>query len=382
MIKKSVLTLCGVISLVHLAYAQDQGVSDDTMQELLSDITATTPRGVRGVITSLENPNYKQQNWLFSVTTAAWQPKMDGLLSASIIDTDLIEPVKYIFSFNYPNFQWGFSVKGELGYYFDYDGWALSLGYNYFHTKGHQTLNLESGTTSPTTPYLIPVPAIAFDLTRPSLLSSDLTANLATIGNTSLNFVLNDAFIKFGRSFFLSKSFSLCPNIGIKSTWFSTQSTSRFSGGGFFYESANGEEYTLNGLGDTTVFINNNFKFYAIGLRAGLDGKWYITKQLNIYANATGAALFSYFSHRIKNTYSLYPSNLYLGREKPKGVIPYSDVEIGFGYERDFNNLQQHLALQIGCEFQTFNKANLYTQIGSPGNISTYGFNFNLLFGF
>lgn len=373
--KRQLFLSLAFFSIASLSYADEPQMTD---KELLNNITAVTPRGVRGVTTSLENPNYKNQNWFFGVTTAAWQPKMSGVTNLFNYSTYSLDPIVTVFSASEPNFDWGFSVKGNLGYYFDHDGWALSLGYNYFRTKGSKDVNLSFPSL------LIPSNEEGFNLTAPNFQAAvdQGKADFALSGSGALSFILNDAYLKLQRSFFVSDYLSVAPHAGLKSTWFSMREVSSFTGGGTLYEalSLTGDVISIEGLEDNVLNVNNHQKFYAIGPRLGLDTKWYFAKEFNIYTNLTGALLFTFFDHNIKETYSLYPDNLIHAKEKPARVIPYQNIEIGFGYDKDFNNLGQHLTVQIGYEVQNFVGGSIIG--GSLGALSTFGFNFNIGLGF
>jgi hypothetical protein len=372
-------TLClSAFSFSSYSYADHDDSSLASIEELLDIITVTTPRGIKGITTSLENPHYREQDHFFSFSIGAWKPKIDGITNLLLFDVYAINPLCYRFSVRAPTFKWGVAAKGQWGCYFHHDGWACSLGYLYSHAKGKRSVTTQAPSI------IIPFNEEGLSMTASSMQAA-IDSNLpsfALSGVSLLNLVLNDAFLTLGRSFFLSPSLSLQLHFGVKSTWLRAQEHSNFSGGGILYDvlSTSDNQIHIGGLDRHQFSVNNHQKFYGIGPRIGIDTKWYLTKRLNLYVNALGALLFGYFTHALKETYSLYPSNLYLGIEKPKKIVPYQDIELGFGYSRDFNHLKQHLDLQIGYEVQDFVGGSLLGK--APSSLGFYGFNFNLRFSF
>jgi len=137
--------------------------------------------------------------------------------------------------------------------------------------------------------------------------------------------------LNISRPYHVSRYYTSEPKLGIQAAWVDQDYHLRY--------------YTINRKHN--VFNKNDF--WGIGLEAGYDAEFLLSKNFSIYANILSALLFSKFdiSQRAA-TLTIYNYNLSDSFYK---VMPNAKIGLGFTWSRIFNN-KTIAILEVGYELQ------------------------------
>lgn len=209
----------------------------------------------------------------------------------------------------------------SLGYNTTYDGWdinAIYTGLNYGHNNSFQA---SSGQFS------------------------------ATTGNVKLAYYFNQGDLDLGRMFKVSSKLRLRPHAGIRGLWLS-QIESRDTQTSFT------STQTLN-------YSRTKAKSYMGGLEAGLDSLWNLSKEFAIYANVAFASLVNCQKYinwtKVNGELDSYKSTNY-----GASIIADVDFFIGLRWDRNFDNDNYHLGINLG--YEQHNYINVNNQPNSFGS--------------
>ncbi len=314
------------------------------------------PRGLPNIAKSISG------DWDVSADFLAWFASEE----ASAVWADILKIGNNRSSFTAQdfNFHWDFGFRVGAGHSLTYDGWDTELYWTYFRTHAHQSQK--------TTSTLIP---LEIETIHPELFAGDLSDNDAGRAKIGWSILYNMFDWELGRSFWLSKSFSLRPFMGLKGGWINQSIDVSYDN--LIIDNVSttesGREHATNNFwgigpvgGVNTVWKLRNFGSHYPSLFgdfsvATLWGTWNCTDRYN---NTTDAKVV------------VHMNKLTLGALMLRGFL-------GVGWDVDFN--QNHFAARLGYEMQLWvNQLRLPTSqlIQLHGDLTLQGVTLNCRFDF
>lgn len=267
------------------------------------------------------------------------------------------------------DFGWDWGFRAGIGFNMDHDYWDTNFYYTWFRTTSdHEHVNVSA-------------PALAVDLTG--------EAGVFTTGSNHAKVNFNVVDWELGRSFYVSRSLSLRPHVGVKGAWIKNKSSENFTAG------------LATVVGTTAYHISNNTKFWGVGPSAGFNTSWWFgyvdalntnenpnkatsglqnkgyagsRSHFSIFGDFAGALMFGHFStkHReTATTTSILPGAggfhpTHLNRNL---VVPVLSTVMGLGWDICFNCDKMHFGIKLGYEFQWwFRQSQRLIVNGGPGS--------------
>lgn len=211
----------------------------------------------------------------------------------------------------YKRFQNDFQagVRAAIGYNTSYDGWDLVLsyiGFNYDHSNTY--------------------------------LYQNLYRSINDHGRIKYTYNLNWGDLDLGRLFKVSRRLNVRPHAGIRSVWLTQKAK---------------VDYT-NAAGNSNNYVHDTYKGTLVGVEAGVDSLWFLSKQFSIYANFA-ASLLSNSQNAKKTAFhastgvtSDYSFN-YNSR-----IVSNFDLSLGLRWDKNFSNDNYHFGINLGYEHHSF----------------------------
>ena len=153
-----------------------------------------------------------------------------------------------------------------------------------------------------------------------------------------------------GRNFFISRYLKLRPNFGLKGTW-------------------QKQDYVIISQGGTIPSIGedqNKLDYWGVGIRAGFDTTWHLTRCYSILGNVAVAGLWERFDvDRILRNYPVDPAaaapqTLQDLENKIDTIKPVLELFIGARWETWFCCDRYHVAADAGWEIQWWSNQNQF----------------------
>lgn len=191
-----------------------------------------------------------------------WQMSEDNLINCYVINSDLTLPHR---DFRNIHFDWDFGCRVGAGYTFPHDGWDTALFFAHYATAGKSSVKNEGGDH-------IPSPAWG---------PADVNSTTLELDHSKadFHFDLNQIDFGLGRSYYISKYFTLRPNFGLRSTWIHQKLH-------FDYENTD-PDLSVKGV------LKN--AFWGFGFTLGLAADWKFTKHWSLYGETDYAILLGQF---------------------------------------------------------------------------------------
>lgn len=169
-----------------------------------------------------------------------------------------------------PNFNWDPGFRVGIGWNTNHDDWDLSLFWTRLHTsaQGHRHAGNQ---------HLYGVYATG---------SSALVA--FDKASAYLKIHLNVLDLELGREFYVGKSLSIRPHVGLENVWISQHYTTKYDGHPAFQNSAAApSDYNH-------IFFRNHF--WGVGARAGLDTQWELGWGFSFVGDLAASLLYGDFN--------------------------------------------------------------------------------------
>ncbi|MCB1074672.1 MAG: hypothetical protein KDK59_03980 [Simkania sp.] len=233
-------------------------------------------------------------------------------------------------------FGWDWGLRVGLGSYFFHDNWDVNINYTWFES------NDSSGTTK-----IEPSAVISLKL-------PDSVPWRHARSHHDLNY--NNVNLEIGREYFLSRTISARPEIGLKSSWLYDRQNVRYSE--IFFPNLP-QFSNINGkMKDKSVM-------WGLGPRMGVTVNGYIGDGFSLVGRITGALLYSYtrssmsagIDVNIPNVNLPAPIRMHL-RSTEHHFVPTAQMMLGLIWETYINDKRQHITLGAGYEVEYFWRAN------------------------
>jgi hypothetical protein len=251
------------------------------------------------------------------------------------------------FSFH-PGFKLGFG--GDL----PHDGWDLWANYTWLAGEGQSTNSISASRGKGLT-MLIPITL------------NDGTVNTygLTGANSAFKQDLNMIDLELGRSFFVSPSLMLRPQVGVKTAWIQDY-----------------VRYNYNFVAGVTAFDTTTVArasaiysqhMWGLGIRTGLDGDWKITPNWGFYGSFAASGVWTDFHIRTRQTTFasvVGQTTNYNTAQVITQITPVLETAFGLSYTGWSKSNQRRFVGRVGWEQQVWLGMN---QITYPGNLSFQG---------
>jgi hypothetical protein len=274
---------------------------------------------------------------------------------ASAVWADIIKIGSNTSSFTAQDFEfdWDFGFRVGAGYNFEYDAWDTQFGWTSFHTEAHQSQTV-------------------LGIIHPEFFAADLSRNLAQSAKIHWAFVFDMFDWELGRSYSVSKKFSLRPRIGLKGGWIHQQIHLRYHNLII--------QQTLTALSGREHAKNN---FWGVGPLGGVNSEWklrdFCTHYPTLFGDLSAAALWGTWNCSDIYKNGVEPEVVVHMRKSTLGALMFRGF-FGVGWDVDFNNDRSHFGARLGYEMQLWiNQLRLPTSqlIRLHGDLTLQGMTFN-----
>ena len=272
----------------------------------------------------IPHPHQSNHDWFFEADLIYWHAEEDGLQFASkaeqLPNGEVHAKIQNI------DTSWEPGFRAGVGYVFGHhDDWDLSLIYTYGYDKGSGHTKLTKPTQTIT------------NFWHPFALGP-ISSKISAGWNMHLN-VLD---LEIGKDYFLSKKISMHPHMGLRGVLLNQDYHVDFDA---IYPILDVATFVPTNLLTSTEFkADNDYK--AMGIRAGSDLVWHLTKNWGISGSFSGALLFGRF---IVNQF-------YIGATVGTvGGVPTLTPLTDFGadnYSKTRVNVDASLGIQWETEFE------------------------------
>lgn len=341
---KNIGLVCMASLVASSAFAGSKSDRIAALEKKVNELGTENAMGNFGVMTSSASPDvngYGFNIWAGGI----YQKASIGGTEFTYTDNDPASSLPIRGRLKEIDFDWDWGFRVGAGYKFEHDNWDVNLWYTYFDSSGSK--NVSSGLNGS----VIPVRASSKITTGCNNFGSFFLAEIAKSQFDANFHVLN---LELGRDYFISGNLTLRPHFGLESVWIDLEQIIRYSGG----ETADG------GLDVNTVRVKDDNDFWGMGPRAGIDSKWFMGYGLNIFGNASAAALYGHVDVDHSERFSLCSAdnNISISANTHR-IVPTMQLQIGLGWDRYFNNDKQHVRLRIGYDSTYFWRANQFIDV-------------------
>lgn len=229
------------------------------------------------------------------------------------------------------HFDWDFGFRTGVGYNLEHDAWDGYLNFTWFHTSASDSTHRQkNGGLNPQKGFAI--------IENAKKMSSHWDVHY---------YVLD---LEVGRRYFVSKFLAFRPEFGVESAWICQRR--RYS----IRKDVNPQ----TGVMGENIYGKNNF--WGIGPRCGVEGTWYFGRRFSLLGALNAALLWGRFDDHLKETELT-------SRGKVKAVdingdfhrlAPNVQMKLGFGWDSNINDDQNHLGIYLSYEFQYWWRQNQF----------------------
>ncbi|MBM3207967.1 MAG: hypothetical protein FJZ57_05105 [Chlamydiae bacterium] len=269
------------------------------------------------------------------------------------------------------NRKWEPGFKIGIGLEFEHDGWDIFANWTWLNPIAGNTSYLDYNSRR----------VNFFDIGQPSIFT-DISCDSAS-GSWNLHFNAID--LELGRDFFVSRYMTLRPHFGLKTAWINQNFNRTYDINGYVEVNPN---FPYSGPGSFFVGMlenNQSLESWGLGIRAGLDPVWHISRCWGIYGNLALSAMYQYYSAETELNYEGRLGNEFPLTSLSKGnhtVTPVLELGLGLEYMTWFSNESYMLHVKAGWEEQVWFNTNQFINVSQNGNLTFQGFTFNVGFHF
>lgn len=370
----------------------------DTLEKSMKEISARNPQGTLGAEFRTSRPENEGTPWYLTFDVIYWHPKMGGTEYAITVSPKGNVSLEPFFPATVTtdyrpegkvkanDFSWDVGLKAGLGYKSPHDHWDIYARYTWF--ESHSSSNVSKQAPSELIALKLPI-------------TSSLPFNILNVGTRTISIYPDSAKstvdidfqnidLELSRSYFTSKHISIKPFLALKGSLidlsqkitYVENTNSTFSG-------------LITELDSPEIKVNLSSNFKGLGPRIGMDMKYFIGEQFNLFADCSLAILYGQikerekdFIPRLKIAYEgLSPEeqqqletiiNLVINSpsrnlsSKFHTFIPNANMFLGLEWNRYINKNKQHLGLKMGYEVQYYWRVNQMSDTENVFNSSIF----------
>lgn len=274
-----------------------------------------------------EEPS-SQKGFVVSADFLAWFASEE----LGSIWTDVISIGDNASSWTAPSFtfNWDYGFRLNSGYDFAYDSWDTLLSWTWYRTAATHTVPFNSHVLS----YSI----------HPEFFAGFLSGNASNSATAHWSLLFNMFDWELGRQFWISRSLSLRPFLGLKGGWIDQAIQIRY------------DDLTIDHQLTTNSgfeYLKNNF--WGLGPLGGINTQWRVrdfgTHHFNFFGDFSIATLWGtwicadQYKNTIGQTSAITTKNSTLGALMFRGFL-------GIGWDVSFNQGRSHFTTKLGMEMQ------------------------------
>lgn len=278
-----------------------------------------------------------------------------------------------------PHTNWRPGFKVGAGYDFCFDGWDVFAEYTWYHTttKRSTSENLSSVFLLDDSYWFVNNPTLSVSTVTSQVLTSLLLPG--SFANEKWHLSFNVIDLELGRNFYISRRIMFRPYFGLKGTWQTQNLNVAFQG---------------VQTSDTTSFVifsmSNKMNNWGIGILAGVNGSWHLTRNFSLIGNIALSGLWQHFSIERVDFASFPRSNAFVNFINLSNnfykLTPVIEWVLGFRWETWFACDTYHFAFDAGWEMQNWFSQNKFIRVpGSPkcdGDLALQGLTLKARFDF
>jgi len=346
LIKKLCPFSLSLLSLSAPLFAQaDVEMKVSKLESQMRDASTSNARGTYGAKLADASPNIDGYGFYVSADAIAYKFYEDNNTYAIDYQTPSDQEPQSKVLTHRSNLKWAWGFKTGLGYYAEHDFWQTGFEFTYLKTQTGETAN------AATNRYLqIPQNSM------PGILS-DLGAEFTSAHDSwKLSFYNLDW--RLGKDFFVSKYLSLLPQIGIKSSWIYQDRTTTWS-------EPTGPSAPLP-LGGTLSKAESAVTdtFVGVGPKVDLLAKFFLGKNFSVLGGFDLALLYATNKTTLNgqlipssDPQIVYETQKFQDHGRKYAISPYMGLNIGLGYDTNFNEDSFNLGVYVAYELGYYNKA-------------------------
>lgn len=288
-----------------------------------------------------------------------WTAREDNLEFATVFPNGKIYAV---------DSNWNPGFKVGLGYDLCFDGWDVYAEYTWYNSTVSKKFSLSDPSQEIIDIYWR-IASIANAFSTPGAFASE---------NWHLGFNVVD--LKLARNFYISRRIMCKPYLGLKGTW-QTQKLK------VIFEGLN----VSGGSVEATSTMFNRMKNWGIGILAGLETAWHVSREVSLIGNVAFTGLWEQFKlHRTDHVFvpSIGTNEDFFRLSETFHVVkPVVEWMLGARWEDWFFCDEYHLALEAGWEMQIWFAQNKFlrlfgTGISNNGDLTLQGLTLKARFDF
>lgn len=294
-----------------LIFADEQSARIDALETRMSAIKTETVHRTRGVQLGSAHPQYDGYGLFATADLLFWHLAEGGsdfsLSSKKSKQSD---------------FDWDFGFQVGAGYNFEHDAWDAILNFTWFQTKASDHAHGHN---------MIPQKGFPF------------TVNATEISALwRVHYYLLD--LELGRSFYVSKFFSLRPQLGVEGAWITQR-----------------RHYKIRQPGQGENIYGKN-TFWGVGPRAGCEGVYYFGTHFNLFGSLNCALLWGCFTTHTHESVltGAGKSKLVSVHDTMYRLAPNIQTDMGLGWQSNICDDQFNLRIRLGYSMQYWWRQNQF----------------------
>ena len=312
---RSILPLLIASSAIMASPTLDKRIT--TLEEQMHDLRMQSVYGNYGAETATAYPSLNSWGVYFEAEAIYWK-FFEGGTDYVFVKQPNVNSSTYVDRLHYMDFDWRFAYRFTLGYQLKDPSLDLRTTFTRFTTDQSTGVDQPAGGGT-----LYPNQAVTAnpDYTRSS---------------ESWNLSFNVLDLTVGRSYFLRRTFSAHPYMGLRGALIDQRSKATWEG---------------SATSDFEFKSTNNF--FGIGLLAGTQGRWHFDTNWSVFGSILGSLLYGWYD--VDSTIHKF----YLGVSNPlelesdtRRVVPNMTADAGFRWEYLAFKNRTRFALSLAYEFQ------------------------------
>ena len=316
-----------------------------------------------------------------------WQASENGLSyaiknnsqyrrSTGLIPNDLSNAkVQNLHSHWDPGFRIGLIVDTS------YDGWDVALNWLRFDTRRKKTAAAKNSEWLVST--LMHPADVAYPMLtpKPGAFNNPYPASFGIPkAHAHWKLFLDQVDLEVGREFFVSKRLTLRPNFGLRGAWIDQKFNVLYEGSALGTSPNSDAETDYNTL---LTKVRLESRFWGVGVAGGLDSKWELGSGFSLYGDLSLAILYGYFHTKREdklNSFNIVTGlfqsyefvHLKNNYHDPRAIF---DIELGFSWERMFEQNECRVVLNLGWESHIYFDQNQFMYFMDTNAIGNYASN-------
>lgn len=324
------------------------------LESEMKDVLTDTVRGQFGAKAASARPAIDSYRLFTDFDLLYWK-QYEGGDDYAFTDHDGTSDASSIGANKHINFDWNLGFKTALGYHFPHDSWDALARYTWYQAHASNGVGVPGGGA------LQPL-----DPPYRSHTSDHASAHWKT--------KLSILDVEIGKSYFLSRHFSVAPFMGLKTAWIHQKMK---------------ETYTSYPSSGVTTYMKNRNDFWGIGPWGGINSKFHFGSMFNLFGSLASALMISSINvktHEIQGVETLTDLKANVTR-----ITPALQGTFGLGWEMVFNRSRNHIAVNFSYEAQYWWRQNQLLYFGAYGpaifkryseDLGLHGVTLDLLFDF